>query len=407
MSRKPEFEQDLQTLAQADFSVAAGQSDQDPAMLLREAYARLEEDPSLFSGDPDGVYTYDDPILAVAALWHQKGTKVASNIGTAGKGVSKASIFNWMLTGINAWLNRSQEDYVALAGKTPPAQPLMIDKPRIRIAVVGDAGFNGPAQTRVFRYISERHEEQNFDAVIHLGDTYFGGSEAEMLSNLLAPLSTLREGNVFSLCGNHDLYYGARGYLAALKILHQPGRYFAIETPNWRIGCLDTALGAYDIRRDDGKLDEGQLDWLLRYLVKKDDRPVVLMSHHYILSAWEKPAASLSFQLAEQLKKSGAVFSWYWGHEHGCSTYAREPHGFYGACVGNGAFMEKYKAPAASESLEWHATGPCTCENPKDSPLWPHGYLELELAETEVIETYHLETGEAHERILKTRSTNN
>src|SRR5215213_95812 len=398
MTKRSIFETDLQALAKANVKSAA-EGEQNPTALLRDALARLEADPAIFGGDPEGVFTYEDPILAVAALWHKKGTEAAPSIGTAGEGISNSSVFDWMLTGINACLNRPKVDYVALAGRTP-SRIVKIEKPNTRIAIVGDAGYSSPSQTRILRQIKDRHQENNFDLVIHLGDTYPGGSEAEMLSNLLAPLSTIRLGNVFTLCGNHDLYYGAKGYLAALKVLQQPGRYFAIETPNWRIACLDTALGAESFLRDDGILDEGQLDWLSQYLATDDGRRLILMSHHYILSAWGKPSPSLTNQLAERLRESGRVFSWYWGHEHGCATYGRQPHGFYGACVGNGAFMEKYKPPSLPDLPEWYATNSCTCEDSAGSSFWPHGYLELELMEKEALEIYHLENGQSYRRSL-------
>ncbi|MDT7688044.1 MAG: hypothetical protein QOE46_803 [Acidobacteriota bacterium] len=394
------FEQDLQALARAEVGFAAGQ-DEEPHRLLREALSRLEANPALFSGDADGVFTYEDPVLAAASLWHRKGTEAAANVGVAaGEGVSKWSIFNWMLTGISAWLNRPKGDYISLAGKTPQAS-VRLDKPLTRVAIIGDAGYNGSAQATVFRYVRERHRENPFDLVIHLGDTYFGGGEAEMLSNLLAPLSTLREGNVFTLCGNHDLYYGAKGYLAALHVLHQPGRYFAIETPRWRIACLDTALGAEGFLRDDGALDEGQLEWLDGCIAADDGRRLVLMSHHFIVSAWGGPSPTLNEQLAARLRDGRRIFSWYWGHEHGCATYGREPHGFYGACVGNGAFLQEYEEPVRPETTEWYAKGRCGCPGSAASKYWPHGYLELELGEEGAIETYHLENGETYARTLR------
>jgi hypothetical protein len=136
----------------------------------------LDANPALFSGDPNGVFTYEDPILAIAALWHRKGTQAAASMGVAGEGISKWSIFNWMLTGVNAWLNRSKSEYVSLAGMTPYSN-ILLDKLHLRIAVVGDAGYNGSAQARVLRYIRERHQETPFDFIIHLGDTYSDGSQ--------------------------------------------------------------------------------------------------------------------------------------------------------------------------------------------------------------------------------------
>ena len=97
-----------------------------------------------------------------------------------------------------------------------------------------------------------------------------------MALNFLNPFSRLTRAGMrlFTLVGNHDLYYGGAGFDFALNMLQQPGRYFLIESPHWRIACLDTSLGVAHIAGDDARLDNKQLEWFDSILAKRDARPI-------------------------------------------------------------------------------------------------------------------------------------
>ena len=155
----------------------------------------------------------------------------------------------------------------------------------------------------MLQLILSRHREKPFDAAIHLGDVYFAAGSHEMLTHFLGPFSQLGAAGipVYTLLGNHDLYYGGSAYEQAISILKQPGRYFAIESPGWQIACLDTALFDDTLQRQNGKLDAKQLKWLDELLSNKDRRTIVL-SHHFFISAWKPGGESLRDQLANVLK---------------------------------------------------------------------------------------------------------
>jgi Calcineurin-like phosphoesterase len=385
-------------------SSALDLSDQERAIIaLRDAAQRLKNDPTLLSGDPKGVFTYEDPILAAAAYWARNSEELYERMVTTAGSSPGANLkelrWEWILTGIHAFLSRGDHAKVLLGGRTP-AGPIQISEDKIRIAVVGDAGYRGAAQDKVLRLILRRHSKARFDFVIHLGDVYFAGSNDEMTRNFLDPFSKLRNAGikVHTLVGNHDLYYGGESFLFAINILGQPGRYFLIENPHWRIACLDTSLGAERILGNDAQLDEGQLNWLEGLLNKEDSKRLVLMSHHFIISGWEKPASSLDNQLKDRVREK--IFAWYWGHEHRCSLYDRDPHGFYGACVGNGSFLSKWSPPSASPTPDWYAKGRCTCFKSQKKNFWPHGFVELELTKDKVLETVWLENNEKYVRQL-------
>jgi hypothetical protein len=435
MNRKEEFEALLSDIANAPIAFAggkaprraaasksprrtkAGVSDESPRRIkanlsdledgvseaavlqeLRRAKARQRRNPSLFSGDPDDVFTYDDRVLAVTAYLFQAHRQMSSVLGLAGKQgeeLRNESYWKWAKTAIQMLLSRNDKSYQTLMGMTP-RESIKFDKEILRIAVVGDAGYRGQAQSNVIYSIRDRHRTNPFDLLIHLGDIYFAGQGDEVLHHFLAPFRSAGP-RVLTLAGNHDLYVGADAFLSALEVLHQPGRYFSIENPHWRVACLDTASPAETLRRNWGLLDKGQINWLDEQLKTDDGKKTLLMSHHYIISAWEKSSDALKRQLASRLNK---IFAWYWGHEHGCAIYDRETVGFHGACVGNGAFMEVWKPPRRKPLPKWYAQGRCSCYH-EQSKFWPHGYLELELQPTKAVEKYHLESRETHIRTLE------
>ncbi len=410
MNKKQDFESHLEALTKAPVAFADGAgrmklaawtdsgneiSDEEILAQLRKAKERLDNDPNLFSGDPEGVYTYEDPILALAAYLHQANAGISSKIGVAGAEgheLRNAAFWNWVRTGVRAWLTRGDRSYTLLAGRTP-RRSISLNKEKLRLAVVGDAGYRGLAQNNVIQDIRERHHSAPLDFIIHLGDVYFAGSGQEMLTNFLGPYMNIGP-PVLTLLGNHDLYFGAEAYDEALKVLKQPGRYFVIENPHWRIACLDTALAAEKLLRNEGLLDPAQLSWLDE--LAADRKPLILMSHHFVVSGWCAISKGLEGQLRKRLKN---VLAWYWGHEHSCATYDKKVVGFYGACVGNGAFLEVWKKPSRRPTPSWYATGRCSCYDAR-AKFWPHGYLELELQPGKILENFYLEAGETHSRTL-------
>jgi hypothetical protein len=395
------------TIAPKRWPIKAALSDEEIEAALRAAATRLKEHPELLSGDPNGVFTFEDPVLAAALYWLRKSEASHKNLyGAAGKvpgeklkeGWYRPS---WIKTGVRAILSHFSTTRVQLAAMTPDA-PVITQAAPLRIAVCGDAGFVGVAQDKVIRMILSRHRIKPFDFAIHLGDVYFAGDVNEMALNFLQPFSRLTKAGIrlFTLVGNHDLYYGGTSFVFAMNMLQQPGRYFLIESPYWRIACLDTSLGAVHVAGDDAQLDEKQLEWLDSILAKEDARPVVVMSHHFAISGWGVPPVSLTSQLNDRFNKD--VFAWYWGHEHNCALYAKNGStNYWGACVGNGSFIETWNEPTKQPAPVWFAQKFCTCFPHKGAPYRPHGYIELEFHKDRIEETAHIENRETYARTMR------
>src|SRR2546430_36225 len=70
VSKREAFERELYRLLD-DLQIETEDS-----LDLRAALTRLKKDPRIFKGDPNGVFTYEDPILAEAAFFlylHERG----------------------------------------------------------------------------------------------------------------------------------------------------------------------------------------------------------------------------------------------------------------------------------------------------------------------------------------------
>jgi hypothetical protein len=376
---------------------------------IREALERLEAEPRLFSGDPNGDFTYEDPVLAtlvMASRMHEKAFGTAKRAAKEGSDLTDFNPRFWSIP-IKVLFDMAGEAWEML-GNRYSREPYKIDEHPLRLAVFADAGYFGTAQGKVIDFIVTIQKSRPFHAAIHLGDIYFAGGLKEIRLHFLASVNKLsRSLPVFSLCGNHDLYSGPGVYDQLLKELNQPGRYFHIRSRRWQIALLDTSLAAEVsiLRRkfrNQGELDDGQTAWLQELLKTEGGSGTVLMSHHYFISGWDKKGSpTLKAQIGNSIKDK--IAAWYWGHEHNCATYGKEKHGFFGACVGNGAFLEPWSEPSTESGCVqpgWYAQGRCTCYR-KNNKNWPHGFLELELDDGKITETYHLENGENYTRALQ------
>jgi hypothetical protein len=389
---RPNFEMFEQGLAACldGWGAAPLNDDADLASAAREALRRLKEEPGLrVLAEPKGPGFYEDPILDSA--WMCMQSTAEGKIGFAAEGEDlDTKLAHWITFALPFVRGRFARTRDILENRLPTRDIQLGSE--ARLAIFGDGGYSGLAQRRVLGMIEGRHKGATYDAVIHLGDTYHAGSEAEMFRHLVVPLAELRqrlELEIFSLCGNHDLYAGPDAYLGALSIFGQPGRFFAIETPSWRIACLDSCTGDTSSLCMNGNIDHAQLDWLTRK--QADRKKLILLTHHAPLSAWYSPPGAL----LDQLRALPGLAAWYWGHEHRCAAYRSVGNTrVLGGCVGNGAFLERFQPPIKERGgwLAWYPLrGRCNCFSTRGTRYWPHGYLELAISADGAAELFFVE----------------
>jgi hypothetical protein len=393
-----EFERRLARIAtRADF----GAADSDwggPAgeQLLEE----LKSDSRVVLATPRGPAVYESAVIDSAWDLVESSALSTPQFGPAADGEDLDNRIHHWLTLIPSLLRGRMARTWDLLGPCTPTRDVPTAGKPLRIGVFGDGGYAGAPQTKVFEMIAKRHAEHAYELVIHLGDTYRGGSEREMFRHLLVPLLSLRDRlglRAYSLCGNHDIYAGPDGYLGVLSGLSQPGRYFSIESPGWRVACLDTTLADKSLRRSMGALDAEQTQWLQDKQMM-DPKRVVVLSHHVPRSGWESPNAALAL-LATTIP---GVVAWYWGHEHRSVAYdPSQVSPVRGGCVGHGVFLEKFRKPKNREGIAWFPKDSrCTCFSKTGTRYWPHGYLELELDDAGIRETWHTENTVPYRRTI-------
>jgi len=204
--------------------------------------------------------------------------------------------------------------------------------PEPKLAILGDWGTGLYGAPRIAASIEQRGGE--FDALVHLGDVYYSGTEQEVSNRLLLAWPKVDAPSRF--CNsNHEMYSGGAPYFTdTLPAYGQTSSAFVLENDDWLVVGLDTAYDEY-------KLADGQLEWLKSVLDAQGDRGLILLSHHMLYprypSKHESPAG-LQTQLADVLN-SRRVTAWYWGHEHLCAVFDPHPNwGLYGRCVGHSGY---------------------------------------------------------------------
>jgi hypothetical protein len=154
---------------------------------------------------------------------------------------------------------------------------------------------------------------------VHLGDTYYAGTDDEIRHNLLNAWPSGSIGK-FALLGNHEIYSGADAYFDAISSLPQKGcSYFALENDHWVVVGLDTSYHADQIGLYlDGRLDDGQINFLRQQIDKK--KSAIVLTHHNGLSLDGTTNTGLWNQVATAYPTPYPLY-WYWGHVHAGVVY--------------------------------------------------------------------------------------
>ena len=213
--------------------------------------------------------------------------------------------------------------------RTAEASPTTVPN-AFRIAVFGNWGtgmYGAPVCAA-----SIARDEKGFQLVLHLGGTYYSGTEDEIRNRLLAVWPRVQGALNRTLNGNHEMYSGGHGYFGiALPHFGQVASYFAFQNDRWILACLDSAYSDYDLYGD-------QVDWLKNLVANGGDRRLILFTHHHPFSLLEGQGPKLVAKLSELLEAK-VIFAWFWAHEHACILYDRHPAwGLLGRCVGHGGF---------------------------------------------------------------------
>jgi hypothetical protein len=247
------------------------------------------------------------------------------------------SVFTW-------WKKIKPEPFLP-----PPAAPEPVGKGgKLRIGMMADWGtglYGAPVCAR-----SLEADPKPFDALLHLGDVYYSGTQSEVRTRFLDIWPKRPEALNRACNANHEMYTGGEGYFRGiLPAFKQASSCFALQSDRWLLVGLDSAYIDHDLFGD-------QADWLTRLVQRAGDRKVVLFSHHQPYSLFDNQGPNLIAKLGGLLGAK-KIFAWYWGHEHRCVLYDKHPAwGVHGRCIGHGGypyFRDKIANLPKAEGQVW------------------------------------------------------
>jgi hypothetical protein len=297
-------------------------------------------------------------------------------------------LLGWLGTGLLIIFKPPKHPWVP-----PPTVPEIIPDDA-KIAMFSDWGtglYGAPIITATIRNLPR------CDVAIHLGDTYYSGTDDEIADRLIGDWPT-RPGTLNrALNGNHEMYSGGQGYFSALtSFFRQSSSCFALQNANWLVLGLDTAYNDFD-------LDGAQVAWAKSMIAAAGTRKVILCTHHQPFSALDDQGPNLQAALSDLLNAQ-RIEAWFWGHEHRLVIY--EPHlvwGVKGRCIGHGGFPASRDTDvgAGGGVYKWihlqprpHAPEALLLDGPNfwvaadPNAFSPHGYVFLEFDGKNAWETY-------------------
>jgi Calcineurin-like phosphoesterase len=256
-----------------------------------------------------------------------------------------------------------KHEFLTYNGKQPAdgIYPLDAGGGEIRIGLAGDWGTGTDEAYKIGHLIGAFVPHYT----IHLGDVYFVGDPTEVEENVLGrakphsrftpckwPLGSKAS---FALNGNHEMY--ARGFAYFDRILPAMGEikdgvpqgqlasFFCLRNDEWCILGLDTGYNSVgtpiteDIWIPDASLPDPVMMWLQAIASKLDNRALIILTHHQVLSAYQDGFTKQADQVFSMFNR--AVL-WFWGHEHRMAIYQpfeardRTWPTIMGRCIGHG-----------------------------------------------------------------------
>ncbi len=259
----------------------------------------------------------------------------------------------WIHSAVSIWhgIRRGKAQFVERPG---PPQPLAN---RARIILFGDWGSGLPRAREVAARIGEELADPSANGrqkhVIHLGDVYYGGEEAEYQVNFLGPWPVAKGTHdvaSYTLNGNHDMFPGGHAYFGtALKderfAAQGHSSTFVLANDYWQFLGLDTAY-------EDRGLHGQQADWITELRRSNPARKTVLLSHHQLFSAYEEGGPILRQKMSAILKEK-EIDAWFWGHEHRCVVYRDVERVRFASCIGHGGVPDYLSDKAATIPIEY------------------------------------------------------
>lgn len=339
---------------------------------------------------------------------------------------------NWIAWALHDWLINKRFDYPGQA--TASIHRLRSHRGEghpVNLLVAADWATATPQAA----WVADCMRALSPDYTIHLGDTYYSGTAAELADNFGdgdgEPKGIWPRGAVgsFALAGNHEMFSSGTDYLAMIRSGQRqfgerlsPGKgwtgqelpFFCLMSEHWSIIGLDTGYNClqtkwykriFNLHPNDLQLTLPGLlmEWLrANPAILGPGRGIVLLSHHQYATAFddENEFVNPAKQLKEFLGDREVV--WIWGHEHRWAVYGQyrlsaDHIVCSGRCIGNGSMVDEHlperaldPAKAVSRKLEVrdNRVADTFHFDNKEVEVGYNGYLQMEVDGTDLRMTY-------------------
>ena len=306
----------------------------------------------------------------------------------------------WALTAVAAWFFRRANRKPALPLPSSHAiYELKSRDDRTTVGLFSDWGTGYYHSAYIVRHIATLRCAQ----AVHLGDTYYTGTQAQFDSQVIPLLDPLlRQIPVYMMNANHEMDSNGVAYfkyLAAKRSLAsgfapqpQETSYFCLRNDAHQVVAIDTSYHAK------GRYQDPEMRaWLAARLAEGRDRGLVtvLLSQNepYGPGRDDDVRAGDVRELWDDMKeivRAGDVAAWFWGDDHYSALYdSTSEFPFAGSCIGHGGYPYEVKHHDATPNdvvpLKWCETGarfPADTGQRQDRGL--NGFCVLELSGREV-----------------------
>jgi hypothetical protein len=233
-------------------------------------------------------------------------------------------------------------------------------KPNARVALIADWGTGTDIAVGLLQSV----KRQKPDVVIHLGDVYYSGTEAECDTFFLQIVNDVLDRAhtgipVYTIPGNHDMYSAGLGFYGLIKGLNtgaqrQPASFFCLRATDgaWQFLAMDTGLHDHDplqVTEVLTYLEKDEEDWHVER-IKEFPGLTILLSHHQLFWAFSQigqpdkngnlhPCNPNLLASYNRFTDAGPdrIPAWFWGHEHNLCIYKPYAGLQFGRCIGHGA----------------------------------------------------------------------
>ena len=279
---------------------------------------------------------------------------------------STADVLGWAQCAINyakyLWSGSGTPTYVNWQDQKPPTPSFGVLEFRLpakcKVLMLGDWGARMTDNVAMLRQALKRFKP---DAIIHLGDVYYSGTQFECKRNVLDVMDQLvnelglQRPPFFAIPGNHEYYSGGAGFYEMIGQLNsgiagarQQASYFCLRTQpdQWQFLAMDTGYNDHIPGLPVGPgLQPSEITWH-RDKLEKFAGSTILLSHHQLFSANSEINKGARPYVNESLLATFSpyfdrVAAWFWGHEHNFVLFEDGQHGLKrGRLIGCSSYEE-------------------------------------------------------------------